>query len=574
MDHKDRMIKSVFIVTAFSILGKMTGFLRETIIAAYYGAGATSDAYFVAFSLPSILFFVIGASMGVIFVPMYTQRLKEDSKGSHEFASNIISMVLLIGLIFSILGIIFSRYIIMLIAPRLSDQNLSIATRLAKIMFPMFIFISLSYIVTGVLQSHESFLMPSLISIPSNLIIILGTVLFSKAYGIYALGWGTLIGAGAQLAVQLPSVRKKLKYKFFIRLSDPSIIAYWKLIIPVVSGAAIDKISIMVDNMLASSLVAGSISAINYSAKLVDFADSIAIGAIIVVVYPRLAKMNAEKDYDSLARTSYNAIIGISQIIIPIIAATVILNKDIVKLIFQRGAFQESHTDLTAYAFLYYAFGMWGIGIRGILTRVFYALEDTRTPMKVSIGTLVSNIVLNILLVKYMGIGGLGLASSISSTMGVLVLLYLARKNVANLTFKGIGIEGFKIALAVFFMVYGMLIFRSSISIDSFYTQILLSYGIGFAIYGGLSYALGIGLLYKIKPSKKYSDITSEEYGKDRLWKMRRREIETYRILRKSGLIGFLVFALLMALSYIKYIGKLAIEAVMYAVKSLNRREL
>ena len=214
MHLRDNMVKSILIVTVLSILGKITGFMRETVIAAYYGAGGVTDAFFVAFSLPSLLFFVIGASMGVIFIPMYAQLLKEKPEDSHSFVSNIINMILLVSLLSSIIGVTFSEYILKLIAPRLLEKSLTIASALTRIMFPMFIFIGLSYIMTGVLQSHESFVVPSLVSIPSNMIIVLGTVLFSKKYSIYALAWATLIGAISQLLVQIPAVAKKLNIGF------------------------------------------------------------------------------------------------------------------------------------------------------------------------------------------------------------------------------------------------------------------------------------------------------------------------------------------------------------------------
>ncbi|HZJ57150.1 MAG TPA: lipid II flippase MurJ, partial [Clostridia bacterium] len=153
MRPRDKTIRSVFIVTVFSIAGKLTGFFREAVIASYYGAGGITDAYFVAYSLPSILFSIIGASMGLVFVPIYTQQLKKNPEKSHALASNIINMAFLVGLIFAGLGSAFSRQIIAVIAPRLSGYNMVMAARLARIMFPAFIFISISYIVTGVLQS-------------------------------------------------------------------------------------------------------------------------------------------------------------------------------------------------------------------------------------------------------------------------------------------------------------------------------------------------------------------------------------------------------------------------------------
>lgn len=503
MSRKDQMVKSVFMVTILSILGKITGFFRETVIAAYYGAGGASDTYFVAYTLPSVLFSIVGASMGVIFVPMYVERLKEHQKAAQKFSSSIISITIIVTSILSILGIIFSKYVVMFIAPGFKDQALNTTIHLTRIMFPMFIFISLSYIITGVLQSHESFLVPSIISVPSNIVIILSVILFSREYGIYALGWGTMLGAVSQILIQLPAVKGKLDYRFCVELDDPSIRSYWYLLVPVILGTAVDKVNIMVDKMLASSLMVGSISAINYSTRLLDFAGSVCTGAIIAVVYPNFATMSANEDYKKLTHTTYSAVIGISQIIIPVTAAAIMLNKDIVRFVFERGAFEEKHTNLTAYAFSYYALGLWAMGIREVLNRVFYSLDDTSTPMKISIFAMVLNIGLNILLVKNMGIGGLGLATAISSTAAVLFLLRLLRKRMEHFKLRAFLKEGLKIVLVVFIMLYGMLVFRNYVPMDNFNIKFLSSAAIGFVIYMSLSWYLGIGIFGSIKGRDK-----------------------------------------------------------------------
>lgn len=127
MHLKNKIVRSVFVVTVLSIIGKITGFYREAMIAAYFGVGGATDAYFIAYSLPSILFSVIGVSMGLIFIPMYAQQLKKTPKTSHFFASNIINTVLLVGLMFTILGMIFSKHIIMIIAPKLIVQDINVA---------------------------------------------------------------------------------------------------------------------------------------------------------------------------------------------------------------------------------------------------------------------------------------------------------------------------------------------------------------------------------------------------------------------------------------------------------------
>lgn len=514
MSSKDRVLKSVFLVTVLSVIGKITGFFREASIAAYYGAGTASDAYFVAYTLPSILFFIIGASMGVIFVPMYLKQLKRDEKSACNFASNILNITLLITLVFTVLGIIFSRYVVMIIAPGFKHHALDMASRLTRILFPTLIFISLSCIVTGVLQSHKSFAVPAMVSIPSNLIMILGTVLFSEKYGIYALGWATVLGAAAQLAIQLPSVRKKLDYRFYVKLDDTAALEYWKLIIPVILSTAVGKINEVVDKMLASSLAAGSISAINYSTKLLDFVYGICLGAVIMVIYPTFAGTSVSEDYDSLAHTTYDTIVGVTQMILPVIAVTVMLREDIVRLIFERGTFEKSYTALTAYALLYYAPGLWATGIREVINRVFYSLGDSGTPMKVSIGAVAVNIALSVLLVRNMEIGGLGLAASLSGTMAVLILLYLIGKRMDGLNLKGMVRDGLKISAAVLFMLYVMSVYRNWVRPYNSNIAFASSAGIGMVIYAGISWIFGIGLFRRFKLSGRYSDITDIETSK------------------------------------------------------------
>src|SRR5690554_2420170 len=224
MENNRRIGNTIIVLMFITFISKIAGFFREMVMAAYYGAGVETDAFFVAQTLPNILFAIIGASLSLIFIPVFIEISTERSyKEANQFASNILSLTFVVSLIFILLGLIFSPYIVKFMAPGFHESTFSLAVYLTRVLFPIMLFISLAELVKGLLQSKDHFFIPSLTSILSNVVIILGILSFSKYFGIKAAAWATFFGMSLQLLIQIPLLFKKMSYKWRIRIRDRNI---------------------------------------------------------------------------------------------------------------------------------------------------------------------------------------------------------------------------------------------------------------------------------------------------------------------------------------------------------------
>lgn len=445
MTTAKKMAKTTTILMIITLASKVLGFVRETIIAYYFGAGMDAEAYFMALSIPNLIFASVGASISTTFIPLYTNLMSQDGKGAaNKFASNLLNIISIICCFLLVLGIVFSPALVNLLAPGFSGELYDLTIEITRILFIGSIFSMISSILTGILQSNGSFYGPALIGFPANIAIILGCILFAKPFGIYALTVATLIGTIAQPIMQAFFIKDKYTYEPILDFKDPYVKKLVLLIIPVIIGTAIGQINTIVDKALASNLELGSISAINYSNRLVGFVDGIFISTVITVIYPFFSQLSAEEDYDDLNKYISSSINIFTMIMIPITVITIMYSKDIVSIVFQRGEFVQKDVELTAFSLIFLALGFLPFSIRQIFNRAFYALQDTRTPMINGAIAVAVNIIADIMLVKSLRVGGLSLATSLSYFSSVIFFLWAWQRTMHCsigdiLDFKGIG---------------------------------------------------------------------------------------------------------------------------------------
>ena len=256
--------------------------------------------------------------------------------------------------------------------------------------------------------------------------------------------------------MQLPALKEiGYRYKMFINLNDKYIQQIAGLIPPVLLGVAVGDVNSMVDQSMASSLPNGSVSALNYGNALNNIVLTVFITSIVTVVFPILSKEANKNNTDGLKKLLRTSINFVLLITIPASVGIAVLANPLVKLAYQRGEFGELATNMTAGAFTFYAFGLSALGLSTLLSRVFYSLKNTRTPMVNGVYGLTFNIIFNLLLVPHMGHEGLALASSISATLSVLILLIRLRKKIGNLGLKEMGRSAFKILISALVMGIG-----------------------------------------------------------------------------------------------------------------------
>ncbi|MGB4501665.1 MAG: murein biosynthesis integral membrane protein MurJ, partial [Dethiobacteria bacterium] len=263
------------------------------------------------------------------------------------------------------------------------------------------------------------------------------------------LAFGLFFASVAQFLFLLPFIgQKEFTYRATINFKDPHIKEMLYLALPVLIGVAVNDINAIVDKTMASQIYEGGISVLNYALRLNGFVQGIVVLSIAVAMYPLISKMAAEDNISGLKKTLSEAITGIGLLVIPCTVGAMVLAEPIIALLFGRGAFDEQAIVMTASALFFYAIGMIGIGLRQVLSRSFYALQDTKTPMINAAIGMVLNVTLNIILSRFLGIGGLALATSISAMIMSILLVANLRHKIGALGFKKITLSFIKILFA------------------------------------------------------------------------------------------------------------------------------
>ncbi|CEP39031.1 murein biosynthesis integral membrane protein MurJ [Paraclostridium sordellii] len=426
------LAKSAFWLMIVTMLAKVLGFGREIVLGYFYGTSAYSDVYITSMNIPLVVFASIGTALSTTFIPLYHEALEnEEQKRALKFSNNIMCIVVILSLILAALGYIFAEPLVKLFAISFTGEKLALTIKFVRIMIVGLVFIGLSNIMTAYLQIQGNFTIPGMISLPSNIVIIASMILSSITGHIEILAIGALLGMIVQFLFQVPfAIKKGYKFKLVIDFKDKYLKKMICLVLPVFIGVAVNQVNAMVDRSLASGLGDGVITALNNANKLNGFVMGLFISSIGAVIYPTLAKLSTENNNKKFAESVSTSINCINLLVLPISVGAIVLSIPIVRFLFQRGAFDARSTSLTATALIFYSVGMVGFGLRDILGRVFYSLKDTKTPMINGVIAVLLNVVLNIVLVKVMGHGGLALATSLSAIICILLLFISLKRKI------------------------------------------------------------------------------------------------------------------------------------------------
>lgn len=412
-----------------TMLSKVLGFFREVVLATFYGTGEYADVFLLTLNIPSLIIAVVGTAIATIYVPIYFKtKEKSGEEGSLRFTNNMINIVLVFSIIVCILGLIFTGNIIEILAVGFEGEKFNLAVKFTKIMFSGVIFLSISKIVSSYLQVNDNFVIPGLVGLPYNIIIITAIVLSTKT-SIEIMAIGALLGMASQMLFQIPAaIKKKYRYMPYFNLKDENIKEMIVLMMPILIGVAIGQINIMVDKTLASTLGDGPLSALNYANKLNDFVMALFVTSIVTVIYPKLAQMTQNENRERFIDTIVTSANSIVLLVLPITVGAIVLAEPIVRILFERGAFNSESTEMTYNALRFYSLGLVAMGLRDVLIRVFYSLSDTKTPMINGSIALIINIVLNFILIKPFGYKGLAVSTSIASIITIILMFYTLKK--------------------------------------------------------------------------------------------------------------------------------------------------
>jgi len=436
----EKVSRAAGVVSVFTFLSRVLGLIRDMVIASLFGSGLSADAFFVAFRIPNLLrrLFAEG-SLTIAFIPVFTEYLTRKGKNdAFEMARIVLTILSLALAVITVLGVLFSPWIVRVQAFGFggSGMKYDLTVLLTRITFPYILFISLVAFFMGVLNSLRRFAAPAAAPILLNVGIIGGAFLLSPHLSepIVGVALGVFIGGLLQVALQIPWIMKSGMRLLPSWMPDhPAVRRIGRLMLPAVFGSAVYQFNGFIGTLLASFLPEGSISWLYYADRIVQFPLGVFAIAISTAVLPSLSGHAAEKNLDEFNRTLSHALRLVFFVTIPATVGLVVLGRQIISILLQRGQFSAYATLMTDQALFYYTLGLWAFsGIR-ILVSGFYALQDTKTPVKVAIVAVVANIALSLMLMGPLRHGGLALALSVASSVQFCLLAVLLFRRVKTL---------------------------------------------------------------------------------------------------------------------------------------------
>lgn len=437
MTDKKHILKSASIISMVTVVSRILGYVREQRIALLLGTTAAADAYNLAYRIPNLFRRLVAeGSMTASFIPVFTTYMREKPKQEvWEFANKLFWTLALVVAVITILGMVFSPAVVHLFAgPNIAEQQ---ASELNRIVFPYLFFVALAAFAMGVLNCFHVFGLPASTPVLLNVAAIAFTFAVVRSHfkdSATAIVVGVLVGGVLQFLVQVPSlVQRGMKFDFGISFAHPGIRNVARLMIPRLFGIGIGQINLFIDTRFATAAImpVGSLAALNWADRTMELVLGGYAIAVATAILPMMSHQAAAKDFESLKKTLVFAVRIVAFITVPAALGLMILREPIIRVLFQHGQFMASSTKLTARALLYYAIGLPALASVKLVVPAFYSTGDTKTPVVVASISLMINIILNIIFLKFLFArvqnGGPALATAIACFFDFFALFIIFR---------------------------------------------------------------------------------------------------------------------------------------------------
>jgi putative peptidoglycan lipid II flippase len=411
-------------MAALTLISKSLGFVREMVMANFYGTSYIVDAYVMSTTIPSIIFGGIFGAVATAYMPTYSKIKEQKSKAEGDrFTSQIINLLIIFSLFASVIGILLSDQIVGIFASGFTGETAKLTGFFVKITFTYVVFTSTANILEAYLHYKGIFLKPIISNYFQNFAIIV-VIIISVYTSHYILAVGLLVGTGLRLLYMIIAARK-VEYRYSFSLSFNKTIRHiMTLAFPVFIGTYILQINTFVDKTLASRLPEGSVAGLNYGIILVSLVTGLTISLLVTMIYPKITKANTNEDwqiFNSIVEKGMNVILII---VIPFSLGILAFSKEVVQIVYERGAFDVAATTLTSGAFFYYGIGLAFLALNELLMKIYYSMHNTKAPIICSGISVIINVTLNLLLINSMAHRGLALATSIAAFANTLMLYY------------------------------------------------------------------------------------------------------------------------------------------------------
>lgn len=509
---------------AFAILfGQVMGLLRGVLVAQAF-PDFERDAFFTANRVSETLFTLIAAgALGSAFLPTFTGLLVKDEKESAwRLAASLARLLTLTLSLAAVISAILAPQIVRyLLAPGFAANPalFALTVDLLRIQLVSAVLFGLGGLLVGILNAHHIFFIPQLTAAMYQIGQIFGVMVLARWMGIYGLAWGVVIGSALYLIIQIPSLMKlkadrrlltvdrspstvpgppsKIEYWSLITdLRNPAVLQVLRLMGPRVLGASVVQLNFWVNNNLASQMGDGFVNTLAYGFALMVMAQAAIAQSVAIAVMPTFSAQFALGKRDEMRAALASALRGVLLLAIPASLGLILLSAPIVAMLYQRGAFDSAAVEMTAWALAWYAAGMVGHSLLEVLTRAFYARQDTKTPVLVGIGAMTLNVVLSFAFsawfrqLGWMPHGGLALANSLATALEAALLFALMRRQLQGIQGRSIadGFARFSLAaLGMGLSLWAWLAFAGEMN--------PWLAGLGGVAIGALAYAAGVALL-------------------------------------------------------------------------------
>jgi putative peptidoglycan lipid II flippase len=441
-----RIARATGLMSGLTVTSRILGLLRDIAQAAILGTGMAADAFTLGFIIPNTLRRLFGESTtSAAFVPTYVETLGKDSrKDAFRLGSRVLTLVGTALLALVILGMIGAPLLVRLFAPGFGDipGKTELATGLLRLLFPYILVVGCAAIVGGILNAHRHFMAPASAPILFNLSALFGILLLSRwivpGQPVWGYSIGVLAGGVLQLLVQIPALRRRgFSFKPDFNWTSPKVRRIGRLAFPALVGLLAAEVNIIVDKMIASMLEPGSVAALAYGNRIMQFPQGVFAISLATALLPTLSRQTSSGKLNDAGKTLGRATLALAALMIPATICMVLLAGPLVQVLLARGAFTAESTLLTSSALVYYSAGLLFYGAVKITVPVFYAMKDTRTPVKIAVGCMGLNIILNIVFTLFFirtglakPLAGLALATSVASMVNFFVLRITLRKRI------------------------------------------------------------------------------------------------------------------------------------------------
>jgi putative peptidoglycan lipid II flippase len=509
-----QIARAAGIVMLATVLSNVVGLVRQILVNNAFGTRAAADAFNAAVQIPDVLFSLLaGGALASAFIPMFSGLItQEDREGAWKLASAVMNLVALSLAVVAGISALFApqivRYVLFSLISNPDPANLNLTVNILRIILIAPAIFGVSGLIMGILNTHQNFLLPAMAPVFNWVGWVLGILFLVPSMGIYGLAWGYVLGATLHLLVQLPGLLrlKGRRYIPTLGLRDRTVREVFRLMAPRLFGVAVVQLNFVVITIIAYSLPEGSLTAVNQARIIMTMPLFVIAASIATAALPTFSAQVARGEMREMQQSLAVTLRGVLLLSLPAALGLILLRVPIITLFLQRGAFDAHSTQLVAWALLWFAAGLVGFSLVEVLSRAFYALHDTRTPVTVGVIAMSLNVAFSFLFAKlfsafgWMPHGGLALANSLATAIEAAALLILMRRRLGGLhgqdlltasTQSGLGTLGMCLA------IWGWLSIAAIYALPA-WLLVIVGVSLGGLVYIGILALLGVRELNQV----------------------------------------------------------------------------